>query len=104
MNLSDLDVGDKVAVPRRWTSLCDIHTVTRSTASQLIAGGLRIRKADGLVLGHSDTWSRTYARHVTAEDVLALRMRSAQDRLQGFVVTAENVAAVEALLQRRNVA
>lgn len=98
MNLSDLDVGDKVAVPQPWIRLCDIHTVTRVTNSYLMAGGLRIRKSDGLVMGHSDKWSRKIARRATSEDVLALRVYRTQKRLEKFVVTAENLNAVEALL------
>lgn len=60
-------VGTVVAVSGRWDSAPYLYQIARETRTTVVLGGhdaLRIRKADGHIVG-SDTWSR---RHVWMPD------------------------------------
>lgn len=96
----EIKAGDKIAVilALRTTSSTVIHTVTRTTPTQLVvefdngALPLRIDRRTMRVLGRNGGHR---VRLATASDLMQLRVRVAQRRIAKVKVTPENVSGVE---------
>ena len=68
-SLENVKVGDTLLVQSRWRR--ELVTVERLTATLVIAGGQRFKKATGYQV-NSDTWNSVYATIATDADVKAI--------------------------------
>lgn len=95
MNVLENSVaGDKLAVWYGWNAV-SIETVARTTKTLVITERHRFNR-DGSVPG--DGYARTRAKPATDEDLMAVRILSATEKLRELKVTAQNIEAIEGLL------
>jgi hypothetical protein len=100
--LASLKAGDEVLISNRWHP--HIVKVERVTATLIVAGNQRFRKASGSCLGGS-SWDRSYLRPVTQQDrnnFEATRLHAELTRhLQGKPTLAE-LRAMHACIQEKS--
>lgn len=74
--LRGLKIGDEVCIPTARRSSYTIITISAETPTQWKAGGTRIRKTDGLVVGSCDDYyGSLHVRPVTDIDRLNINRR-----------------------------
>jgi len=84
--LENVQVGDRVTIRESQRSL-RIKLVTRLTATQVVADGLKFRKADGQLVGGSP-WHFISATPTTPEDRVLVREALIRQRLMGLLQRA----------------
>lgn len=66
--LAALQVGDKVAIPGRWSNAGRVLAVDRLTATQIIlANGTRFRRDTGRAVGSADGWNVAFLQPFSQE-------------------------------------
>jgi hypothetical protein len=102
--LEGVKPGDTIRCPRRHPAGADLHQVVRLTATRVVCGAASFSIKDGLLIGSADSMSgRRYGLLATAAEIesIALQNRivSAQQALSRVKVSADNLAAAEALVE-----
>lgn len=65
--LASLKPKDRAAIPARWSDGCQVLTVERVTATQIVMeGGERFRRGDGRSFT-GDSWNRAWLKPITPE-------------------------------------
>lgn len=105
--LEGVKVGDVIKCARRFDHITELFIVESVTATIARCSHEKSFRIDsGLLIGTAGggigSWDRRYGTIASADDIAAIRqaqaIRRAQVHLAKFVVTADNLAAVEALL------
>jgi hypothetical protein len=94
--LENTVAGDKLAIRGPWNRFY-ISTVERTTATLVFISGYRFNRS-GFVVGETG-YAKTLASPATDADRLKVRILNATHKLDKFIVTEENVEAVELLLR-----
>ncbi len=92
-----LKVGDVIATDARFGTNVDLCTITKVTPTMYVTDGYRFRH--DLQVVAPDRFGPWSGRIPTERDWIRARIMAAKERLRKFEVTAENIAAVEAMLQ-----
>lgn len=100
--LNDVKPGDKLLASAPYSSRLRVVTVDRVTQTQVICGADRFNKRTGRLVGStgyhsSSAWVPTPEQ--LADERLRERIRRADAKLKAFLVSDENVEAVEAFLR-----
>lgn len=90
--LSSLQVGDKVAVPDRWSG-GQVLAVDRLTPTQVVlADGRKFRRDSGRQVGSSDSWNVKWIRPITPEFVEKLERQRLENWLDQKTRTRQSLS------------
>lgn len=102
MSLEGVKVGDVIVFEGGHYSIKQFVNVESLTRTQVVTdNGFRFKKSNGFVIAGGG-FPNFIARVPVAQDYIDMRVSVARSRLEAFVVTSENVDAVEAFLKAQS--
>jgi hypothetical protein len=101
MSETELKVGDLIATTGQYGRGVRLNKIVRITPTTYVTQWLRFRKSDLRVIGGGTFSIPSKGRLPTEADFLAARIRNATEELKAYTVTADNIDAVETLLNTR---